>query len=158
MNDKIKNLLAYLGIFLLLGLLGIVTYYKYFEKEILPETEKQPTTNQKLNTKDNIRSIKNLEDLVTNDFSLTDLELKFDDENQVITIIGNINNLTEKEKDYKILSSIYNKDKYQIHSKQISIDTKIQPDDTIPFFINYYYDELDTDKNEVKYYELKIKE
>jgi len=158
MNDKIKNLLAYLGIFLLLGLLGIVTYYKYFVAEILPETEKQPTTNQKLNTKDNIRSIKNLEDLVTNDFSLTDLELKFDDENQVITIIGNINNLTEKEKDYKILSSIYNKDKYQIHSKQISIDTKIQPDDTIPFFINYYYDELDTDKNEVKYYELKIKE
>lgn len=158
MNDKIKNLLAYLAIFVLLGILGIATYYKYFVTEELPETEKQPTTNEELNIKDDIRSIKNLEDLITDDFSLTELEMVFDEENQVITITGNINNLTDKEKDYKILSSMYNKDKYLIHSKQISIDSKIQSNDTIPFFINHYYDELDTDKQEIKYYGLEIKE
>jgi len=158
MNDKIKNLLAYLTIFLLLGILGIVTYYKYFVIEELSEIEKQTTTNEKINNKDNIRSIKNLEDIVTDDFSLTELELKFDDDNQVIIITGNINNLTEKEKDYKILSSMYNKDKFLTHSKQISIDTKIQPKDIIPFFVNHYYDELNTAKEEVKYYQLEIKE
>lgn len=158
MNNKIKNLLAYLCIFLLLGILGITTYHKYFVDEELTNTGNQSITNEQINTKDNIRSIKNLEDLETNDFSLTDLNLVFNDDNQVITITGNINNLTDKEKDYKILSSVYNDDKYLIHSKQISIDTKIQPNDTIPFFINHYYDELDTDKEEVKYYGLEIKE
>ncbi len=158
MNDKIKNLLAYLAIFILLIILGVATYYKYFITEEFPKIENQPTTNKKLNAKDNIRSVKNLEDIATDDFSLTDLEMIFNDENQVLTITGNINNLTEKEKDYKILSSVYNKDKYLIHSKQVSIDTNIQPNDTIPFFINHYYDELDTDKEEVKYYRLEIKE
>lgn len=156
MSDKIKNFLAYIGIVILLGILSLVTYYKYFVKEELPQTQEQPITNQELSTKNNIRSIKNLEDLITKDFSLTDIEMKFDDENTVITITGNINNLTNEEKDYKILSSLYNKDKYLIHSKQISIDTKIQPNDTIPFFINHYYDELDTNKAEVKYYQLEI--
>lgn len=157
MSDKIKSLLAYFAIFLLLIILGVTTYYKYFVEEV-PETEKQPTINKEVNVKTNIRSIKNLEDIITDDFSLTELKLKFDDENQVLTITGNVNNLTKKDKNYKILSSMYNKDKYLIHSKQVSIDTNIQPNDTIPFFINHYYDELDTDKDELKYYELEIKE
>ena len=158
MSEKIKNLLAYLAIFILLIILGVATYYKYFITEEVSEIEKQSTTNKEVNTKANIRNIKNLEDIITDDFSLTELKLKFDDENQVLTITGNVNNLTKKDKNYKILSSMYNKDKYLIHSKQVSIDTNIQPNDTIPFFINHYYDELDTDKDEIKYYELEIKE
>lgn len=156
MNDKIKNILAYIGIFVILMFLGFITYYKYFVKVELPNTQTEPTTNQELNTKDNIRSIKNLEDLIAQDFSLTELEMEFDDVNQVITITGNINNLTDMAKDYKIASSMYNKDKYLIHTKQVSIDTMIQPNDTIAFFVNHYYDELDTKNDEVKYYKLEI--
>ena len=158
MNDKIKIVLAYISIFLLLGILGISTYYKYFDKDEITKTKNQSTTNEETKTKSDIRDIKNLEDVKTKDFSLTDLTLMFNDDNQVITITGNVNNLTDEEKDYKILFSIYNKDKKLINSKQISIDTKIQPKDTIPFFINNYYDEFEESKDQIKYYELEIKE
>ncbi|MBE6153355.1 MAG: hypothetical protein E7166_03945 [Firmicutes bacterium] len=158
MKYKVKSLFVYLIIFLILIFLGFITYYKYFVDEKSPNTEKNNIINQNLNNKNNIRSINNFEDLILDNFSITNIDLKFDDENQVITIKGDINNLTNSEKEYTIISMMYNKDKYLIHSKKISIDTIIQANDTIPFFINHYYEELDVDKEKIKYYELKIKE
>ena len=157
MKDNIKTILAYISIFVLIGLIGVVTYYKYFVTE---ENKDYGTAKdvQKINGKHDMRDIKNLEDIETSNFLISDLGLKFDDENQVITITGNINNITEVDQNYKIMSSIYNKDKALIHSKQISVDAILKANDTIPFFINHYYDELNTNNENIKYYKLEIKE
>ena len=157
MNSKIKNFFAYVGIAIILVILSIVTYYKYFDKINLPEKQDNPNLSQNKSNKDNIRSIKNLNEIKTKNFSITNLNIIFDDENKTVNITGNINNLTNEEKSYKIISYLYNKDKYLIHSKEISIDTKIQAKDTIPFFINHYYEELETDKKNIKNYKLEIK-
>ena len=158
MGNRIKIVFAYIGLFILFSILLISTCYKYFVKDELSKYKTSTVINEKTNNKNNIRNIKNMDDIIMNDFSLTELKINFDDENQVITIIGNINNLTNKEKQYKILSSIYNENKSLIHSKQISTDNKIQANDTIPFFINHYYDEFNTNKDEIKFYNIEIKE
>ena len=156
MKERLKNLLAYIGIIILILILGYVTYYKYFVKEILPNQKNSSVSNQQTNNKNNIKSIKNTEDIKMEDFSLTNLKIEFDEENKIISITGNINNLTNFEKNFKIVSSLYNKDKYLINTKTISIDTKIQPKDTIPFFVNHYYSEIETKLSEITNYKLEV--
>ena len=95
-----------------------------------------------------------IDNINQNEFSLKNI--KITPNSDYLQITGVLKNNTNTEKTFTINSSIYNEQKKQLDTKDITLDTKIQPKDEIPIFINHYYDEFELEYNNIDYYKINI--
>ena len=154
MKDKIKTVLALIGIILLLLFIIFVTILKYYIRPEKTVTTFKTEEVSKQQTSEGIRKISDIQNINENNFSLKNIKITYNDD--YIQINGTLKNNTNSERSFKINSTVYNEKKEQLETKDITLDTKIQPKDEIPIFINHYYDEFIMSYSNIKYYKINI--
>lgn len=154
MKDKIKIILAFVGIILLVIFITFITILKYYVKPTttLPDIKNEEVSKQKANQE--IRKIDNIQDINENNFSLKNIKITLND--NYLQITGILKNNTSTEQSFTLNSTVYSEKKYQLQTKDTTLDTKIQPNDEIPIFINHYYDEFKITYSNINYYKINI--
>jgi len=153
MKDKIKIILALIGIILLVLFITFITIIKYCVKPTtLPIIKNGEASKQKTNQE--IRKIDNIQDINENNFSLKNIKITLND--NYLQITGILKNNTSTEQSFTLNSTVYSEKKYQLQTKDTTLDTKIQPNDEIPIFINHYYDEFKITYSNINYYKINI--
>ena len=155
MKERIKTILAIIGIILLSLLIIFITVVKYYIRphKTIP-TLKQETIKNIETTINQIRNINNIKDIEQNDFFINNISITIN--NDYMQITGNLKNTSKKETSFIINSTIYNEKKEVLDTKNITIDSKIALNEEIPVFINHYYDELEKEFKNIKYYKISI--
>lgn len=155
MKERIKTIMAIIGIILLSLLIIFITIVKYYIRphKTLPVL-KQETIKNIATTVNQIRNIDNLKNIEQNNFLISNIEVTGNENYMQIT--GNLKNISKKEKTLTINSTIYNENKEVLESKNIIINSKIELNEEIPIFINHYYEEFEKEFKNIKYYKISI--
>ena len=158
MNDKTKTVFSYIGIVMLSFVLLFSTYGKYIRgySKRKQNNDSIKIVDASIRKESKLRELKNIEMIKANNFKLDNIDLEFDDDNETLLLTGTLTNLNEKEKSLKRRSKLYDKRKNIICEKQIDYEIILEPKKTVDIIINHYYDEIKSDKDNIKYYSVNI--
>lgn len=157
MKQNIKFIVAYLIIFLILGFMIFITVIKYMDKQEKENNINNLNKVEQVDTK-NLRSLTNIQNISFSNFKLSDLKITFNNEEELINIIGTLQNTSAEEQFVKLTTYFFDENKEVIGKKTFSLDNKLESKESIDFFINEYYKELDKKHTEVKYYKIVMEE
>ncbi len=156
MKQNLKFFIAYLIIFAILAFIIYLTYVKYTIKTTNDNVNSNKIDEiEKVDTK-NIRTITNVNDIKSEKFTISNLSITFNNNEKYINISGKLTNISDDEQFIDLTTYFYDSNKNIIGEKNFKIDNKLEINESINILFNEYYNELDKDYTEIKYYKIDI--